>query len=273
MSKHPAFLFYVDKFVQGTLTFTAEETGAYILLLCYQWDNIYIPLEEKKIKQICRLSGRNANNVVRTLLKKCICIDNVGYQNVRLEREREKLMSKSEVFRKRAEEAAKARWEKDASSNASSITQASDKQCLDDAITITITNNSKELYIGDKPQNPELKPETINTEEKEERKVPPKERRKEFVPPTIDELHDRFAKQQKEGWGEQKIRYEAEEFMDYYIKTGWRWGKNNTKPVLDLDAHIRTWIRNSKKYANQYQMTSASTELPLQLTKPTPRNN
>lgn len=38
MAKPPAFQFYVSDFLTGTARFTAEEVGAYIRLLCYQWD-------------------------------------------------------------------------------------------------------------------------------------------------------------------------------------------------------------------------------------------
>ena len=37
--KDPAFPFYAQDFLVGTMHMTFEETGAYIKLLAYQWTN------------------------------------------------------------------------------------------------------------------------------------------------------------------------------------------------------------------------------------------
>jgi uncharacterized protein YdaU (DUF1376 family) len=36
MNKPPAFQFYADDFLGGTIDLTTEEVGAYIRLLCFQ---------------------------------------------------------------------------------------------------------------------------------------------------------------------------------------------------------------------------------------------
>lgn len=41
--KSPAFRFYAADFMMGTLQFTAEQRGAYITLLCVQWDQGSVP--------------------------------------------------------------------------------------------------------------------------------------------------------------------------------------------------------------------------------------
>lgn len=38
-SDSPAFLFYVDRYIGGTMGFSLEQHGAYILLMCYQFNN------------------------------------------------------------------------------------------------------------------------------------------------------------------------------------------------------------------------------------------
>lgn len=171
MSKSPAFLFYVDKFVQGTLTFTAEETGAYILLLCYQWDNEFLPFDEKQLKIISRLSGRNASNALRTVLKKFRSIDNVGYANERLEQERQTFNKKREKYSERAANAAKVRWGNDATSNAlsnaTSIEQASPKHDASMGITNTITNTTITKVIDYKGANTPLEPPDKEKKNKE----------------------------------------------------------------------------------------------------------
>jgi uncharacterized protein YdaU (DUF1376 family) len=62
--KKPAFQFYVQDFLTGTLFFTAEETGAYIRLLCYQWDKGFIPDNEKLLAKITGAKKRPLENVL-----------------------------------------------------------------------------------------------------------------------------------------------------------------------------------------------------------------
>ncbi len=44
--KPPAFQFYPDDFIGGTCDLSAVDVGAYIRLLCYQWNRGSIPVEE-----------------------------------------------------------------------------------------------------------------------------------------------------------------------------------------------------------------------------------
>lgn len=37
--KPPAFQFYADEYLAGTIAMSLAEVGAYIRLLCYQWLN------------------------------------------------------------------------------------------------------------------------------------------------------------------------------------------------------------------------------------------
>jgi uncharacterized protein YdaU (DUF1376 family) len=50
MSKDPAFLFYVNDYLGGTMGFTIEMHGAYLLMLLYQFNNG--PFEESAAKII-----------------------------------------------------------------------------------------------------------------------------------------------------------------------------------------------------------------------------
>lgn len=58
MNKPPAFQFYVDDFIGGTVGMTAEECGAYIRLLCFQWGHGQIPSDSTTIGRIagCHVS-------------------------------------------------------------------------------------------------------------------------------------------------------------------------------------------------------------------------
>lgn len=50
--KAPAFQFYADDFIGGTVVLTAEDVGAYMRLLCYQWGNGAIPSRKELVDRI-----------------------------------------------------------------------------------------------------------------------------------------------------------------------------------------------------------------------------
>jgi len=50
--KPPAFQFYADEYLAGTIAMSPAEVGAYIRLLCYQWSNGSIPDDPRKLKRI-----------------------------------------------------------------------------------------------------------------------------------------------------------------------------------------------------------------------------
>ena len=52
----PAFQFYADDFLAGTMTMTNEERGAYISLLCLQWSKGFVT--ELDIQRSFRLTQR-----------------------------------------------------------------------------------------------------------------------------------------------------------------------------------------------------------------------
>lgn len=79
MKKSPAFQFYPDDFIGGTVEFTAAEVGAYIRLLCYAWSNGAIP---KSRTSTNRIAGCNVSSRVFKKFK--------NGRNLRLDEEREK---------------------------------------------------------------------------------------------------------------------------------------------------------------------------------------
>ena len=48
MGRDPAFLFYVDNWIGGTLTFTREQKGAYMDLLMAQFNIGHLPFQDIK---------------------------------------------------------------------------------------------------------------------------------------------------------------------------------------------------------------------------------
>lgn len=69
---------------------------------------------------------------------------------------------------------------------------------------------------------------------KEEPAEPPKEKRKRFTPPTLEEV--------KAYCAERNNNVDAARFIDYYTANGWKVGKNSMK---DWKATVRTWERNN----------------------------
>lgn len=100
--KPPAFQFYPDNFLGGTILFSAEEVGAYIRLLCTQWDLGFLPNDDAKLAAIARCSG----NAIANIRHKFMLCDDGRLRNERMELEREKQRAYRE---KQAQNGAK-RW-------------------------------------------------------------------------------------------------------------------------------------------------------------------
>jgi uncharacterized protein YdaU (DUF1376 family) len=84
--KAPAFQFYADDFLAGTLDMSQEDVGSYIRLLCHQWSRGSIPVETEKQQ---RLAGGSIS--VDVLVKFPVGDDGLR-RNPRLEEERAKQM-------------------------------------------------------------------------------------------------------------------------------------------------------------------------------------
>ncbi len=82
--KAPAFQFYADDFLAGTIDMSPAEVGAYIRLLCYQWSNGSIPADLKKLRRIA------GGPVSPEVLAKFVPVGDGRLANKRLELERQK---------------------------------------------------------------------------------------------------------------------------------------------------------------------------------------
>ena len=90
MGKDPAFLFYPGDWTQGTQAYTFEEKGAYITLLCEQFErNI---LTEDIIKRLLGLRYKTVWTVIKEKFKH----NGTGFYNERLREEKEKRKKYSE---------------------------------------------------------------------------------------------------------------------------------------------------------------------------------
>lgn len=78
---------------------------------------------------------------------------------------------------------------------------------------------------------------------KEEHK---EEKRKRFLPPSLDEV--------KKYCAERRNNVNAEQFIDFYTANGWKVGKNSMK---DWKAAVRTWERNGIQNKGERQYSEA----------------
>lgn len=84
--------------------FTAEEVGAYVLMMCRQWDKGFVEKNDKTLKKVSRISVKKLENVLKKFE------ENDGKLiNLRLEKERKKKAEYSDT----QSDNAKKRWAKE----------------------------------------------------------------------------------------------------------------------------------------------------------------
>lgn len=101
----PAFQFYADDFLAGTMTMTNEERGAYISLLCLQWSKGYVT--ELDIQRICHGMPTHCQGICQGKFQ---AGEDGNYRNQRLEVERAKQKERSQ----KQADIANLRWQKHA---------------------------------------------------------------------------------------------------------------------------------------------------------------
>ena len=110
----PAFQFYPNDFVSGTRKMTTAEVGGYILLLCAQWDDGYVPGDDLiALAQTMRCTRSVAKSIWTRISDKFVRDESGQWKNERLERVRRE---QSDYKAKKAESGAKgaaARWRAD----------------------------------------------------------------------------------------------------------------------------------------------------------------
>ena len=197
--KAPAFQFYADDFLAGTLEMSQEEVGQFIRLLCHQWNRGSIPVETEKQQ---RLTGGCVS--VDVLAKFRLCEDgllrNQRLEAVRSERDRF-LQQQSEKGRKSAES------RKLASTAVQPDTQPE--------------SNSGSTVVEIRLQ-PEVNSPSPTPTPNKEKSIASEPQRSRFAPPTIKEVEDRCL----------EIGLptsEASKFVNYYESKGWIVGRSKMK--------------------------------------------
>lgn len=89
--KPPAFQFYVDNFIEGTMEMTDAEIGFYVRLLCAQWNRGGLPDDDRELSRFSR--GQTPAQLRRALARvklKFVKKSDGLLKNNRMESEREK---------------------------------------------------------------------------------------------------------------------------------------------------------------------------------------
>jgi uncharacterized protein YdaU (DUF1376 family) len=102
----PFIPLYYGDFIGGTMSFGADEVGAYLLLICYQWQNGHIENDPQSIERIARCEYGK----LRRVLAKFKSDGNGGLLNERCEEIRQERGRYMEAKRRAGEMGAEKRW-------------------------------------------------------------------------------------------------------------------------------------------------------------------
>lgn len=118
--RSPAFQFYADDFLSGTMTMTNEERGAYIALLCVQWSKGHV--SQMDFDRMTLAMPSHSQAICQEKFQK----DADGLmRNARLEMERQKQAS----YRKKQSEIANIRWHGNANAYATEMPRHMPEAC------------------------------------------------------------------------------------------------------------------------------------------------
>lgn len=81
------FPLYWQRMTIGTLQMSAEEIGAYMLLLIHQWDKGFVPANEKDLRKISRVSIKKLEKVLKKFEKFGDKLVNDTLEIIRIEQE------------------------------------------------------------------------------------------------------------------------------------------------------------------------------------------
>ena len=217
MEKSPAFQFYVQDFLVGVRHMNTEETGAYILLLCEQWEEGHIKKDAAFLKKIAKISIKKLQNV----LEKFIEVDKGIYKNIRLEKEREKQMDRRNKLAENGRKGGRPSMKENQMvifEKPKGLANQNQKERLSSSSSSSFSDTNVSHRI------PKVKKSVIG---------------KSFEAPELKEIAEYFSEQTQNRWTEKEIKMQSNKFFNYYTSNGWKVGKNAMK---DWRATARNWI-------------------------------
>lgn len=138
---------YIGDYLRDTNRLTTEQHGAYLLLIMDYWVNGAPPDVDSILAQICRLDA-NAWSIAKLVIKPFFTITDGKLTHPRIDREIQDARTKKLGAVRKAEAAAKARWDKE---NASSIASSNSRSMLEDCPSPSPSpdnTNSKALVVA-----------------------------------------------------------------------------------------------------------------------------
>jgi len=209
MAKDPAFLFYPNDWLGGTLGMTFDEKGAYMELLMLQFNRGHMT---------SHMIGHTVGQLWDKIKDKFIQDDHGLWYNYRLEVEKNKRKKYSESRM----------------NNKNGINQYTNKDDLEVGhMTSHMTTHMTSHMISNMIGHMENENININIEDKKGGVGGKKEVGK-FIKPTIQQISE-YCK-------ERKNKVDPNKFFDFYESKGWMIGKNKMK---DWKASVRTWEKES----------------------------
>ncbi len=106
----PAFSFYPNDFTSGTRTMSLAECGAYVRLLCHQWDTGSVPDDPIERSRILGCSQREADKIWSRVSPKFEQGEDGHWRNLRLEGERDKQAERRAALSVNGHLGAERRW-------------------------------------------------------------------------------------------------------------------------------------------------------------------
>lgn len=237
--RSPAFQFYADDFLAGTLDMSQSDVGSYIRLLCHQWSRGSIPVETEKQQ---RLAG---GSISVDVLAKFRLYEDGLLRNQRLEDERIKQDQYRDVQRQKGLLSAKIRKSINNGSTAVGTTVIATVQ---PEYQPEYQPNTQPEVNSPSPSpsplpftSPTPTPKDINLENSSNLKDTALTGISRFVKPTKNELLDEA---KRIGLPEN----EAERFEAFYESNGWKVGRNKMKSWKHAMAGWKSrWTENQTK--------------------------
>lgn len=264
MGKSPAVQWYPKDHLssQRVSLMDLKTEGAYRRLLDYCWLHGSIPNDFEKI---CMLVGKDCTKrIAKEIMQMFIPVE--GDETKLVSERQEEERSKQNDFRRRqTENGSKGGRPRKNPRVILGFENGNPNDNPEKALHSpfsSLLNNSKELYIGDKPQNP-TSTNSVETKEKKEKSSAQKER-KIFVPPTIEEAVEYVREKKGSEWTEAHIKALANKFWNYYDSKDWkRGGEKMSRWKSAASNAIDDWDVNGFDRNENVQTQPASTFKPI----------
>jgi len=206
------YRFFPGDYQRDTGDLTLMEHGAYRVLLDHYYTRESLPSDKDRLYRICRAFSEDERNAVDVVVDRYFRISSGKLINKKADEEISERKAFIEAQSERGKRGAEARWGK-AQEEAEEVAQAMQPP-------LPKHKHENSLPSPSPSPSPLPKPSKKSIGEK----------RKRFIPPTLDEV--------KNYCQERKNNVDPEKWMNHYTSNGWKVGKNK---MVDWQAAVRTW--------------------------------